>query len=227
MSFLKRFLKNSYRDGQSATGQSSFENLSLEELEAHLSVSRYGQYELTDAIRPSYNLEIIPETGYRHDMYKDQESGISIPVLMASASRELLIDLFAGLLDPLGESVDVVLESSHERTDGMHQDLYREQIDLPVLKSTLFEYEELLLHDGCLGIAVLNSGIPLEVQFDEHKLIIMYGQDLSEFEYILNDHCIPCSPDLKFITEAEHVHASCDEYLDEFDMLKFKLGIDD
>ncbi len=75
-----------------------------------------------------------------------------------------------------------MLETSHDRDSRGHVDLYREHIDLPVLKSTLYDYEDLLLNDGCTGIAVLNPHVPLEVQFDEHKLLIAYGQDLGGFE---------------------------------------------
>ena len=77
-------------------------------------------------------------------------------------------------------TVDVVLETSHERR-GSHQDMYREDIDMPVLKSTLYDFEDLLLGDGCTGMAVLNPDIPMEVQRDEHKLLIMYGQELVDF----------------------------------------------
>ncbi|NIP86911.1 MAG: hypothetical protein GTO03_15640, partial [Planctomycetales bacterium] len=75
---------------------------------------------------------------------------------MGSASTEALFDLFIDLLNPLGDQVDVVLETSHSRQGGGHRDLYREQIDMPVLKSILYDYEEMLLNDGCAGIAVLN-----------------------------------------------------------------------
>src|SRR5690554_6809378 len=102
MSFLKRFLKNSYRDGYPSAQKSSFENLTEEQLEAHLEVTRYGNFVLTDAVRPSFDLQIIPQAGFRHDVYHDQESGIRIPVLMAAASREQVLDLFLDLLDPLG-----------------------------------------------------------------------------------------------------------------------------
>jgi hypothetical protein len=97
------------------------------------------------------------------------------------------------LLEPLGDEVDVVLETSHDCAAGHHDDLYREHIDLPILKSILYDYEELLTHDGCTGIAVLNPHIPLEVQFDEHKLLIAYGQNLSEFEEVLQSHGIRCN----------------------------------
>jgi len=105
--------------------------------------------------------------------------------------------------------------------------LYREQIDLPVLKSTLYDFEDMLLDDGCMGLAVLNPRIPLEIQFDEHKLLIMYGQDLSPFESVLADYSVECCEDIKFITEAEHVHSSSDEFVRQFEQLRYRLGIDD
>ena len=227
MGFIKRFLKNVFRDGQQHKGQSSFENLSEDQLEAHLQVARYGNFTLTDAIRPSFDLQVVLKAGFRHDAYRDAETGVRIPVLMASASKETVFDLFLDLLEPLGFEVDVVLETSHESDQRGHEDLYREHIDLPVLKSTLYDFEEMLLNDGCTGIAVLNPNIPLEVQFDEHKMIIMYGQDLSEFEAILEDAGIPCQEDLKFITEAEHVHSSSDEFQRRFQQLQYRLGLDD
>ncbi len=227
MSFLKKFFKNVFHDGQIHTDQSSFENLSEAQLDAHLRIASYGGFSLTDAVRPSFDLQVVPSAGYRHDLYQDRNSGVEIPVIMAAASSESMMDLFIDLLDPLGHEVDVVLETSHDRESNGHEDLYREHIDAPVLKSILYDYEELLLNDGCTGIAVLNPGIPLELQFDEHKLLIMYGQDLGEFEEILHSSGVPLSQDMKFITEAEHVHSSRDEYLKQFDELKYRLGIDE
>jgi hypothetical protein len=227
MGFLQRFKKDSTRDGFATKSNSSFEDLSEDQLEAHLGVKRYGSFILTDAVRPSYNLEVVPSAGYRHDVYRDRDTGVEIPVLMAAASREVIIDLFIDLLDPLGESVDVVLESSHDQTAGQHLDMGREHIDLPVLKSTLYDFEDILLDDGCTGLAVLNPRIPLEIQFDEHKLLIVYGQDLSVFENTLADYGIGRSDEIRFITEAEHVHSSSDEYVDRFQQMKYRLGIDD
>jgi len=225
MGFIKRIIKNALRD-QTLPKRSSFENLTEEQLEAHLNIARYGDFWLTDAIRPSYDLQVVPTTGYRHDKYRDEQSGFYIPVLIAAASSEKLFDLFFDLLDPLGMEVDVVLETSHENENGRHRDLYRESIDLPVLKSVLCEYEDLLLNDGCTGIAVLNPRVPVEVQFDEHKLLIVYGHDLEEFERILQQHGVECREDMKFITEAEHVHSSSEEYYQKFCELQYRLGID-
>jgi hypothetical protein len=97
---------------------------------------------------------------------------------------------------------------------------------MPVLKSMLWDYEELLTHDGCTGIAILNPSIPQEVQFDEHKLLIVYGNPLADYERIFKRFGIPCKDDIKFITEAEHVHSSSDKYFDEFEQLRMRLGMD-
>lgn len=226
MGFLKRFFRNVTPEGTPvAAPASSFDELSDEQLEAHLRINRYGQFYLTDAVRPSFDLQVIPTQGYRHDVYQDDQSRTRVPVLMASASREILFDVFMDLLEPLGSEVDVVLETSHTRQGG-HEDLYREHIDMPVLKSILCDYEDLLLNDGCTGIAVLNPRIPLEVQFDEHKLLIAYGEDLSEFEAVLKQHNVGCDEQIRFITEAEHVHSSSDLYFDRFAELKTELGMD-
>ena len=55
-------------------------------------------------------------------------------------------------------------------------------MDLPVLKSHCCDYEDLLLHDGCTGLAVMSTEGPMEVQFDEHKLLVVYASNLKPFE---------------------------------------------
>ena len=226
MGFLKKFFRNVYHENAAPTPGSSFETLSEDQLEAHLGVARYGSFVLSDAVRPSYDLEVVPSAGFRHDTYRDEATKQNVPVLMAAASRDELFETFMELLDPLGAVVDVVLETSHHYTASGHHDLYREHIDMPILKSILWDFEELLVNDGCTGIAVLNPGTPQEVQFDEHKLLIVYGQDLRPYERILND----CG-DLLPRRHAVH-HRGRARPLDErrfirqFEELKYRLGIE-
>ena len=227
MGFLKKFFRGVFHEGaSSAPANSSFERLSEEELEAHLGVDRYGRFRLTDAVRPAYDLKVVPTEGYRYDTYLDEETKTKVPVLMAAVSREKVFDVFLDLIDELGCEVDVVLETSHNRDSAGHTDLYREHIDMPVLKSTLWDYEDMLMNDGCTGLAVLNPGIPQEVQFDEHKLLIVYGNPLQPFENILRRYGVRRDDKIKFVAEAEHVHSSSDKFLDQFEQLQMKLGID-
>ncbi len=227
MGFLKNFFRNVFHEDSLVESTSSFERLSEDELEAHLGVSRYGNFVLTDAVRPSYDLDVVPSAGFRHDVFRDESARQDVPVLMATASREQLFETFMELLDPLGPVVDVVVETSHDYSDSGHQDLYREHIDTPILQSILWDFEDMLVNDGCTGIAVLNPSIPQEVQFDEHKLLIVYGKELREYESILIDAHLNCREDMQFITEAEHVHSTNDEYIQRFEELKMRLGIDE
>jgi hypothetical protein len=228
MGFLKKFFTNVFHESgdTSRSATSSFEQLNENDIEAHLNIASYGKFRLTDAIRPSYDLQVKPVQAFRHDRYFDEESQTKVPVLMAAASRECLFDLFIELIQPLGETVDVVLETSHHRNSSQHQDLYREHIDMPVLTSILYEYEDLLLNDGCTGIAVLNPGLPQEVQFDEHKLLVVYGTPLTQYERVLKSNSVPLQPDVRFITEGEHVHSTTDRYFERFQQLKTELGMD-
>ena len=226
MGFLKKFFRNVFHEELVAQGNSSFEMLREDELEAHMRVSRYGSFVLTEAVRPSYGLDIVPSAGFRHDTYRDENNKQDVPVVMAAASRERLFETFMELLDPLGPVVDVVLESSHHYPSVGQQDLYREHIDMPILQSILWEYEDMLVNDGCTGIAVLNPSTPQEVQFDEHKLLIVYGKTLTPFESVLIDAGLNCREEMRFITEAEHVHSTNDDFIAQFEELKMRLGID-
>ena len=227
MGFLDKFTGTKpHKMPVSEVSSSSFDRLSNEELDTHLNIHRYGNFLLTDAVRPSYDLQVIPQPGYRVDAYRDECSGAEVPVLMAAASRENLFDLFMDLLDPLGNEVKVVLETSHATQGGQQDDLCREHVELPILKSMLWDYEDLLLNDGCTGIAVLNTTVPYEVQFDEHKMLVVYGDPLAEFERVLQSYGLKCQDDMRFITEAEHVHSSHDRHADLFEQLQLRLGME-
>jgi hypothetical protein len=199
--------------------------VSADKLTTHLRVDRYGDFRLTDAIRPAQGLPVTPRQGYRRDVYRDDRTGIRVPVLAASVSRERLFDLFLALLEALGEVVDVVLETSHDSDGTSHRDLVREQIDLPVLMSHFCDYEDLLLNDGCAGVAVISSAGPMEVQFDEHKLLVVYARDLEPFEAILRDFGIRRDDRLKLITEGEHLHSTDPHYAEQFEQLCCRVGV--
>jgi len=136
-------LFNPHGNGET-TPFGSFESATEGELAAHLQVNQYDKFELTDAVRPAMDLKIRPSQGYRHDTYIDEESKARVPVIMAAASKEIVFPLFMNMISRLGSMVDVVLESSHAGTQNGHVDMYREQIDMPVLASILWDFEDLL-----------------------------------------------------------------------------------
>ena len=194
-------------------------------LAAHLRVDQYGDFRLTEAIRPAPGVPIFPRQGYRREMYRDAKAKLRVPVLAASVSCESLFETFLALLEPLGPVVDVVLETSHESRGSGHRDLYRERIDLPVLASQLYDFEDLLMNDGCTGVAVIGVKGPMEVQFDEHKLLIVYAHDLKPFEAVLESAGIERDDSMKLITEGEHLHTTDPHYTADFEQLCYRLGV--
>jgi hypothetical protein len=196
-----------------------------EKLAAHLRVDRYGDFQLTGAIRPTFHLPVVPREGYRRDVFRDAGAGLQVPVLAAAVSREKLFDVFLELLQPLGGTVDVVLETSHHSEGAAHRDLIREHIDLPVLMSHFCDYEDLLLNDGCTGVAVVSSSEPMELQFDEHKLLVVYARDLQPFEAVFRDFGVKRDDALKLITEGEHLHNTERKYEEQFEQLCCRIGI--
>lgn len=191
----------------------------------HLRKEQYGDFWLTDAIRPGLDMQIVPRQGFRIETYQDTDAGFRVPVLAAAVSREKLFEVFIDLLDPLGDVVDVVLESSHDTDGSRHFDMVRQGIDLPILKSHCYECEDLLLNDGCTGLAVLSTSQALEVQFDEHKLLVVYAANLKPFITVLKEHGIPYDPKLRLLTEAEHLHSTDPRHLREFERLSYLLGV--
>jgi hypothetical protein len=199
--------------------------VSAEKLANHLRVGHYGNFRLTDAVRPSLDLQVVPREGFRIETYRDAKAGLEVPVLAAAVSSERLFDCFLMLVERLGPVVDVVLETSHKTDGHSHQDLLREHVDLPVLLSYFCDYEDLLMNDGCTGVAVIAKGEAMEVQFDEHKLLVVYAHDLEPFEELIRQAGIPRDDGMRLITEGEHLHSTDPRYLDAFEQLCSRLGI--
>jgi hypothetical protein len=237
MSTLKRFYRNVLQNHVSFVNGTHEERIHALELESHLATVRYGNFTLTDAVRPSFDLKIIPEQGYKYDRLKVRAGGITalrragsrwlVPILVASVSLEQLFETFLEMLDPLGDTVSIVLETSHSYSGAYRTGLRREHIDLPVLKSFLYDHEELLLHDGCTGISVHSSRVAAEVRFDEHKLLIICAKSLAPFEKILHWYNIPRNETMTLLTDAEHIHITRDEYFQRFRTLQMALGMDE
>ncbi len=190
----------------------------------HLHRDRFDDFKLTQAIRPALELGVLPREGYRIQHHRGPNRQVRLPVLSAAVSREKLFDVFLALLDPLGPVVDVILESSHEGGEEQVES-EREAIDLPILASYCLEFEDLLMNDGCTGMAVLNQNRQVEVHFDEHKLLYVYAAKLAPFERVLRDFSIPREDDLELLTEAEHIHCTHLRFTDEHQRFCHLLGV--
>lgn len=195
-------------------------------LEAHLARRRYGRFTLTEAVRPSWQLEVVPQAGYRFDTYTDARTGTRLPAIIASVSSEQLFETFLALLEPLGDVCDVVLETSHDAPagDAPRRETTREGIERLVLESVLWDFEDLLLNDGCTGIAIMHADQPVEVQLDEHKLLVVYAANRGPFERVLADRGLVRNDRMRFISQGEHLHTSHTRFARLFDDMAGQLG---
>lgn len=196
-------------------------------LSRHLAKDRFGRFRLTEAVRPALTRGVVPQEGFRIQTYRDPARGLRLPVLTAAISREKLFDAFQALLEPLGPVVDVIVESSHDADLADPQESEREAIDLPILASHLLDFEDLLLNDGCTGIAALNEDRRAEVHFDEHKLLYVYAPRLAPFKRILADLGVREVEGLPLLTEAEHIHCTHPRHEAELAALKSRLGVEE
>ena len=224
MRFLDDYLDAHQRPQLSNAPEGAIAHPNRAALETHLARRRYGRFMLTEAVRPSWQLEVIPQAGYRHDTYVDPRSGSCLPALIASVSSEKLFETFLCLLEPLGTSCDIVLETSHERKTLPRKDFSRDGIERLVLESILWDFEDLLLNDGCTGIAVMHSELQMEVQLDEHKLLIVYAPSRAPFERILQEQGVDRHDRMRFISQGEHLHTSHTKYARRFAELTGRFG---
>jgi hypothetical protein len=169
----------------------------------------------------------MPIEGFRVSRYRDMDTQICMPVLGASVSAEKLFDCFIDLLEPLGDTLHAVLETSHGTFSDFHEDWQRSDIDAPVLKSHFYEFEDLLLNDGCTGVAVVSASKRIEVQMDEHKILFVYAHNIKPFKRIMSRYGIPRVNDMRLIAEAEHIHHSQLRHIDDFQQLASRLGAGD
>jgi hypothetical protein len=82
----------------------------------------------------------------------------------------------------------------------------------------------MLLDDGCTGIAVMHPELQMEVQLDEHKLLVVYAQQRAPFERILAEQGIERNDRIRFISQAEHLHTSHTRFARRFDEMVNRLG---
>lgn len=196
-----------------------------EEIDIDLDRYRYGDFWLTDAIRPPNTNP--PHEGYKHDVYVDTQSKQTAPVMIVQASREKLLPLFSALVSKMESEVTVVLETSHPDLNGERANIAGSCFDRCVVESILQDYEDLLLHDGNAGIAIFNEETRQEVHFDEHKLLFVYGgKKHGTLEKIVRQMQIPQEQDIRFVTDQVHIHQSTNAFAAKFKKLAIDLGMD-
>ncbi len=178
-------------------------------------ISKYGDFCLSDGVR---TFDLHPKQGFKH--YKDNR----FSAVIASVSKEILLEIFYEMLEVLEDDIYVVLQSGHDKFSEDIHECWREGINKSVLKSILIDYENLILNDGLFGISIFDEN-RYEIQFDDHKALIGYGC-IEKFDQIFEMYGLVCDENLELIQESTHVHLSGGKFYSKFLELKVELGIE-
>jgi hypothetical protein len=197
-----------------------------------LEQTQWGELELTDAVRP-LDSHVRLRRGFFQHTHRDQ-IGNATPALIINETAPHLWDLFhdlLGRLQALGvEHVDVILEKSCGAVCSSHIDMDAGPHELVILRSNLLDFEDVLLHDGFVGIAVLSSYAGVEIQFNDDKFMALYAKTrrrLNPFLTLLRKRGLPQHEHLTIISKLPHVHISNGYFESRFEELCFRLGVNE
>jgi len=187
----------------------------------------YGNFELTDAVCPTPDLDVIPTEGYRNDLITRYENGLKlkIPTTVVAVSREKLFDLFISIIDCLSYETDVSISTSYTLPDEESNYGIRGDINTDALIGHLCDddVKDLLLNDGCIGITVADLDTCTRVELDEHKLLYVRGTPIPSLTSLLAEQRIALHKNMKFISEGRHIHSSSDNYEERCHALRAEL----
>jgi len=197
---------------------SSFKGLSAEDIQVHQRIARYNDLVLTDAIRPSYDLKVKPQQGYRSGHYHDSDSGEPIPVVVAAVTAPLIIDVMHHLLRQATElgidELTVVVSSTFGSGSEPNRYFQCDRISMISVLRLIEDFQDVLLNDGYTSLNLYSAEYEWELLLDEHKLILVYGDYQDQVRAVFEDWGIQPQPEMGFISEAEHVHSRSVELIE-------------
>ena len=186
-----------------------------------------------DAVKIAPGELFIPERGFKVLQHQPPRSELDpipapIPVYSIAMEQARAFALFIDLLEPLGEDLSVVLESTHDSmVSDRSRDYWSDSHDSIALESALVEYEDLLTKDGCTGISIMDEREKYEVMFTEDKTLHCYGTPgiMGKFQRILYRHNVLHRPDMKILsTKIAHAHRTTAQYCERFHELVERVG---
>jgi hypothetical protein len=184
----------------------------------------FGDFTLTPAVVFFKDGDMVPSEGFKIEQ-QVMPGGYSYSRIVVSVSAEKVLDIFDEFVALLGDTCGVVMEDF--RTDnGDHIDHFAYYKDTFIVRSILLDFEDLLLNDGFVGLAIWNEAVPAEVQLTRHKIIQVFARDTSPFQQVLAAFDIEENPELRFFFEHFYLLVSTEAGDSAVETLKDRLCID-
>ena len=184
----------------------------------------YGGFTLTPAVVFFKNGDVIPSEGYKIEK-SVLPNGRTQSRMLVSASAEDVLDIFDDFIALLGESCGVVVED-FRANPGDHVDHYAYYKDTFIVRSILLDFDDFLLNDGFVGVAIWREMAQAEVQLTMHKIIQVFARDTIPFQQVLAGYGIKEDPELRFFFEDFYMLVSTQAGDSAVEALKDRLCID-
>ncbi len=196
--------------------------ISPEMIEEALANRTYGDFTMTPAVVFFKDGDAIPSEGYKIDKRMIADGRIQSRITI-SASAEKILDLFDDLVKRLGDTCGIAVEDY--RAKQGHVDHYAYSRDTFLIRSILVDFEEFILNDGLVGIAIWNDFEQAEIQLTVYKIIVVYAFDISCFISVLDSYGLQEDSELRFYFENFHQLLGTDSGDSAIEALKAQLCI--
>lgn len=197
--------------------------ITQEMIEEALANRTYDEFTMTPAVVFFKDGDIIPSEGYKIDKQVIAD-GRTRNRITISVSAEKILDLFDDLVKRLGDTCSIVVEDF--RSMQGHIDNFAYSRDTFIIRSILVDFEEFILNDGFVGIAIWNEFAQAEIHLTAQKIIMVYGFDISRFIPVLDSYGLQEDPELRFLFEDFHLLLGTDYGDSAIEALKNRLCID-
>ena len=221
--FVKSFVA-SFRQVDSGETTQTNRIISGEMMNEAMQNKKFGDFTLTPAVVIFKDSDVIPSEGFKSEKLVASDGKLRSR-LVVSASAEKLLDIFDEFILLLGETCGVVVEDFRTEGDD-HVDHFAYYKDTYIVRSILFDFEEFLLTDGFVGVAIWSETAKAEVQLTSHKIIQVFAEDTCSFENALASFGVKEDPDLRFFFEDFYLLVSTQKGDSAIESLKDRLCID-
>lgn len=220
---IKGFVSN-FKPGYHAKQSNERLKVTKEMIQQAMNNRTFDGFTLTPAVVFFKDGDVIPSEGYKIEK-RVMPDGRRQSRIVVSASAEKLLDIFDELMALLGESCSVVVED-FRADNGDHIDYFAYYKDNFVVRSILLDFEDLLLNDGFVGLAIWSEAAQAEVQLTRHKIIQVFARETSPFQRVLAEFDIEENPELRFFFDHFYLLVSTEAGDSAVAALKDRLCID-
>jgi hypothetical protein len=146
-------------------------------------------------------------------------------ILEASVSAERLLGVFLEAIAQLGDYGIVVVEDANLSGGLEIEESLSDEMENWKIRSSIVDFEDVILHDGRVGVTVFEKSLGDEVRVDSHKTLRVLTEEPSRYLRVLSRFSIEFDPSLELVSERAHSHSVPARGADRLLELKHRLHV--